>query len=340
MFEVLTLEEDMNRWKEVLDKCKVYDFHHSAFYHKIDNNQECRLCVYTENDSFIAFPIVVRGIPETDFFDFTSVYGYAGPLTNQDIVEVSFLQGFKQAFDSYCIDNNIVCGFTRLNPLIPNQKEILSAVGTVIDLNKTVYIDLTKSMDEQRKEFRKSLKSELNQLRRKDYEVKEATTRDQIDSFVAIYYETMDRVDADKYYYFSKEYFYNFLENKDFDSKLLLAYQGGSITAGAIFTFSRGIMQYHLAGTKNEFIRETPMKIILDEARILGTSLNQNYLHLGGGVGGHDDDSLFKFKSGFSKDFAQFSIWKSIFNENMYNQLVKQRGLENSNSTFFPLYRG
>lgn len=339
MFNVKIVKKEDLEWKKVLENSCVYDFHHSSFYHKIDNDQDCCLFFYGNDSQFIAFPLVIRTIPNSEYFDFTSVYGYAGPITNINSISNDFLEGFKEAFELYCNENNIVCGFTRLNPLIPIQTAILETIGTVIDLNKTVFIDLTKSIEEQRKEFRKSLKSELNQLRRKGYEVKEATTRQEIDAFIDIYYETMDRVDATAYYYFTKEYFYDFLENKEFESKLLLAYNDKEITAGAIFTFSSGIMQYHLAGTKDEFIKETPMKLILDEARILGTSLNQKFLHLGGGVGGHDDDSLFRFKSGFSKNFAQFSIWKSIFNQEVYKELVNEKGLTDSNSNYFPLYR-
>ncbi|MDM1521203.1 GNAT family N-acetyltransferase [Myroides odoratimimus] len=339
MFSYQDIALEDIRWKDFIKRSNSKDFHHSAFYHSIDNCNSSRLFVFEKDNYFIALPIVVRGIEGSDFYDFTSVYGYSGPITNMEIVDDKFLNNFKESFVNYCKKENIICGFSRLNPLILNQKTIMSNIGSVIDLNKTVFIDLKESLEEQRKNFRKSLKSELNQLRRKDYVVYEAITKEDIDIFISIYYETMNRVEADKYYYFSSEYFYNFLDNTDFDSKLLLIKKDGEVAAGAIFTFTGEIVQYHLAGTKDKFIKDTPMKLVLDEARILSTSLGYKYLHLGGGVGGHDDDSLFKFKSGFSKNFAQFSIWKSIFNQEVYKELVKNKGLENSDSSYFPLYR-
>lgn len=45
-------------------------------------------------------------------------------------------------------------------------------------------------------------------------------------------------------------------------------------------------MQYHLAGTTEGYIRQAPMKLILDEARLLGNELGLEYLYLGGGVEG------------------------------------------------------
>ncbi len=94
-------------------------------------------------------------------------------------------------------------------------------------------------------------------------------------------------------------------------------------------------MQYHLAGTSEEFIRETPMKLILDEARLIGNETSAISLHLGGGVGGSDDDSLFKFKSGFSKDFKQFSVWKYIVDEKVYDELSSNI----TDTNYFPKYR-
>lgn len=328
-----------SKWAVYLSEAIGVDFHQSAFYHSIDNTFDNRLFIYKEDQGFIALPIVVRPIEGSMYYDFTSVYGYAGPITNISNLDKEVLEDFKTSFESYCNTEQIVCGFSRLNPLIDQQKEIMSQIGDIIDLNKTVFIDLSLAVEEQRKIFRKSLKSELNQLRRKEYVVYEAITKEDIDAFIAIYYETMDRVEAGDYYYFSKEYFYNFLNNDDFDSKLLLIKKEDEIAAGAIFTFTGDIVQYHLAGTKDAYIKDTPMKLVLDEARILSTSLGFKYLHLGGGVGGHDDDSLFRFKSGFSKEFAQFSIWRRIFNQDVYDELVEVKGLKNSDSSYFPLYR-
>ena len=109
------------------------------------------------------------------------------------------------------------------------------------------------------------------------------------------------------------------------------------ITAGAIFTITKKIMQYHLAGTTEQYIRETPMKLILDEARLLGNRLGMESLHLGGGVGGSDEDSLFKFKSGFSDKQCEFKVWQYITDITKYNELSKD--IADKNSNFFPLYR-
>ncbi|MCJ8152373.1 peptidogalycan biosysnthesis protein [Chryseobacterium sp. SSA4.19] len=336
MFKFEIIENGSEKWKEIINQAAVYDFHHTSYFHKIDTAFTSKLLFFSDGDHFIALPIVIRPIQDTAFFDVTSVYGYAGPVHKfgESYDPVELLLFFKTNFVAFCKEHNIVSVFSRLHPLI-DQKTILEGLGEIVDLNKTVSIDLKKSAEEQRKEYRKSLKSELNQLGRKEIYVKEADSQEETDQFISIYYETMDRVHAASNYYFSKEYFYEFLNNPDFKSKLLIAVKNEKVIAGAIFTLTEKIMQYHLAGTTEEFIPETPMKLILNEARLLGNETTAEDLHLGGGVGGQDDDSLFRFKSAFSKNFKQFSVWKFIVDQEIYDELSKDK----THPSFFPLYR-
>ncbi|MDF2553882.1 MAG: uncharacterized protein K0R36_2003 [Chryseobacterium sp.] len=336
MLKYEIIENNSPRWSEIVKQAAIYDFHHTAYFHKIDTGFASKLLLFSDDRNFIVLPVVIRPIENTVFFDITSVYGYAGPIYRfeDNYNPAKLLSFFKLNFVAFCKEQNIVSVFSRLHPLI-DQKPIIAGLGEIVDLNKTVSIDLTKSADEQRKEYRKSLKSELNQLSRKEIFVKEAGDKQEIDQFITIYYETMDRVNAASNYYFSKEYFYEFLNNSDFESKLLIAVKNDRVIAGAIFTMTEKIMQYHLAGTTEEFIRETPMKLILNEARLLGNQVTAENLHLGGGVGGQDDDSLFRFKSAFSKNFKQFSIWKFIVDQKIYDELSKDK----THTSFFPLYR-
>jgi len=333
-FEIV--ENNSESWSEIVKQAFIYDFHHTAYFHKIDSKFLSKLLLFSDGDNFIALPIVMRPIDGTDYFDITSVYGYSGPIFrfNQGYDNSNLKSFFSITFNEFCKNENIVSVFSRLHPLI-DQNLIIGNLGEIIDLNKTVVIDLTKTAEDQRKDYRKSLKSELNQLRRKDVIVKEADTKEEIDDFIEIYYETMDRVEATATYYFSKEYFYEFMDNVDFNAKLLIAIKDNKVIAGAIFTLTDKIMQYHLAGTIEKYIRETPMKLILDEARLIGNDSSALSLHLGGGVGGSDEDSLFRFKSGFSKDFKQFSVWKYIVNQQIYDELSKGK----NQASFFPLYR-
>lgn len=341
MYEFHVLDVEDPRWSLIVNSSFMYDFHHTSFYHKIDNIHRSLLFCAKYEDDFIAIPLVVRPIESTGLFDATSVYGYAGPISNKPGISDlgnNLLIYFKRNFDLYCRDNNIICIFSRLHPLI-DQKVIFSDFGDISDLNSTIAIDLRLLPEDQKSQYRKSNKSEINQLKKRGFSIVEAKSESEIDIFIAIYYETMDRVAAPAYYYFTRDYFYSFLKNDSFRSKLLLARVNDEVVAGAIFTYTHKIMQYHLAGTIGDYIKDAPMKLILDEARLSGNELGLEFLHLGGGVGGSDQDSLFRFKAGFSHLHCQYSVWKYIIDPSKYMQLVIDSGNVGVESSFFPLYR-
>ncbi|WET51519.1 GNAT family N-acetyltransferase [Chryseobacterium indologenes] len=338
MYRFEIIDQSQPEWNKVVKSSNVYDFHHTSFYHSIDNTFNSKLFVAYNDQEFIALPMVIRPIGETGLFDCTSVYGYAGPITSREDFnfDPEFSSFFKKSFNAYCEEKGIVSAFSRLHPLIEHSS-FFEDFGKVIDINKTITIDLTLPSEQQRAQYRKSNKSEINQLKRKGFYVAEAQNQNDIDAFVSIYYETMERVNASPGYFFTKEYFNSFLNNDNFDSKLLLAKYNEEVTAGAIFTMTKKIMQYHLAGTTEQYIRETPMKLILDEARLLGNEAGMESLHLGGGVGGSDEDSLFRFKSGFSNKQCEFKVWQYIINQKKYNELSEK--ISDKNNSFFPLYR-
>lgn len=195
-------------------------FYHTAFYHRLDEEGTGILLHASDELNFISLPLIIRKIEGTTFTDATSVYGYCGPICSQNIKDVddNLLEYFKNEITKYFTNNNIIAAFSRLHPLI-EQKSLFNNLGEVLELNKTVSIDLTLPIEIQRRAFRRTLKSDLNQLRRKGYTSVVANSNEEIDEFIDIYYETMDRVEATPNYYFSKEYFHDFFSNKEFSNK-------------------------------------------------------------------------------------------------------------------------
>jgi hypothetical protein len=336
------LEMNDLRWNEYVLKSYQYDFYHTNCYHLLQNVGKPILLVATFGNDFIAIPLILREIEGTDYFDCTSVYGYCGPISNLNFncVTEEMFEYFRLELRLYFQKNKIISVFSRLHPVICGD-QLFSNFGIVKSLNETVAIDLKLSPEEQRKQYRKSNKSEINQLKgKKGFMIKEAESDEEIQAFVEVYKETMERVDADPYYFFDYDYFHSFLKNGCYSTKLLLAIHGGQITAGAVFTVTDKIMQYHLAGTKNEYIKDTPMKLILDTARLIGNQLKLEYLHLGGGVGGSDEDSLFRFKAGFSESRFIFRIWQYVVDQEKYEAICKMKFSNRIiNSNFFPQYR-
>lgn len=334
---------DKTEWNTVVAEAFQYDFYHCNSYTNLDQMGCPFLFVARDTSDFIAFPLVKREIEETKFFDCTSVWGYPGPVASKSPLEIKpeLITYFQNKLNQYMHDQRIISAFSRMHPIIP-QEMFLKNMGTITTLNKTVAIDLKLPIEIQRQKYRKSNKSEINQLRKKGYRVKKAETEKEINAFYDIYIETMIRVNAASFYfdYFNSEYFYKLLSLDDAKPTLLLALKDDEIIAGGVFIATKSFMQYHVAGTREEYIKATPMKLIIDEARLLAVQMGLEYLHLGGGVNGSDSDSLFRFKAGFSDITFTYKTWKCIIDRDVYENMAYLKSKEKTlNKNFFPLYR-
>jgi len=337
MIKEITSKKD---WNAVLSQVDTYDFYHTFDYHHISKNVNTEtpvLVTYTSDDVLIALPFMLRPIENTAFFDFTSIYGYGGPVS-KNVASDFDNTGFINEIIAYFKSKNIVSIFSRLHPYIETQKPILSNLGNIISLGKVVNVDVSLPLEESRRAYQKSLKNQVNKLRRTCV-LRKATTKEDILEFVDIYHENMNRLDANSNYFFKPEYFLNFLEQTDFETDILLVEEQESqkIIAGSMFVKTNGIVQFHLSGTRTDYLRLRPSKLFLDEMRVEATEQNFKYFNLGGGLGSQED-SLFEFKSSFSKDFRAFEIWKCIVNQELYDELSSNNNSA-INNDYFPLYR-
>ena len=334
-------------WCPLITSSSNSDFYHTYDYHHLSKNEDESpiLFSYSENGTTISLPLLLRKIEGTSYFDATSVYGYAGPTTNNlpDDFDNSL---FANELEKVLLEQNIISVFSRLHPYIQHQENVLRGIGNMSSSGLTVNIDLTKDLDTQKSMYEKRLRTYINSSR-KQCNIRLAKSPEDINTYIEMYYENMRRVNASQLYFFSKEYFFNLLGSKDFKTEILLATinDTNEIIGGAMFIKKNNLVQYHLSGAKEEFLSFNAIKLIIDEMRIRATQEGYDYLNLGGGVGGNCD-SLFHFKSKFSKDFKDFNIWKYVVNQKIYNDIVDLKinkdcssGPYRECSKFFPCYR-
>ena len=332
--------ENKEEWTEFLSLIKTYDCYHTYDYHCLakSDNEIPVLLKYEHLDVLIGIPFLIRYVYNTDYKDLTSVYGYGGPLS-KGVTDNFDNETFKTELIKFLKLNNFVTAFSRLNPFIKNQHEILSNLGTTLSKGKIVNIDITKDLEVQRSNYQSRLKTYVNKSRRNCL-IKKASSKEDLDEFIDIYYENMKRLKAEDFYFFNKSYFQKLVDSTDFKTEILLGIdkETNKTIAGCLFITSNGIVQYHLSGSKTEFLNRTPIKLLIDEMRITASGKGHKYFNLGGGVGARQDDSLFNFKSAFSKDFKDFYLWKLIVNQEVYNELVSSTDVI-EDSDYFPLYR-
>lgn len=343
MIEII---KDKGPWDSLLKKSETYDFYHTFEYHRISKkpDEQPILFKYSEGEKFIAIPLLLRNIPNSSYKDCTSVYGYGGPVLrniDEDFDNTSFIAEFQELL----IENKIVTIFSRLNPFVPKQPLCLNGLGEIGSLSKVVNIDVTENLEVQRTMYSKRLRTHINKARRECY-IKDAGTKEEVMEFIALYYKNMERVNATKEYFFSEQYFFELFNAKDFNTRIILAIEKETdkIIAGAMFINTENIVQYHLSGCDANYLHLYPVKMLIDEMRILATEEGFSYFNLGGGVG-NKKDSLFDFKAGYSKDFKPFRVWKFIVDQKTYDMLVSKKQemdctrFDKQCTLFFPCYR-
>lgn len=79
---------------------------------------------------------------------------------------------------------------------------------------------------------------------------------------------------------------------------------------------------YHLAGSLKETLKFAPNNLLLWEAIKYAHEKGYKRMHFGGGLTNSMDDNLFRFKSSFSKERADFYIGKRVHNEEVYDYLI------------------
>lgn len=327
-------------WVSYVQKAAEYDFYHTWHYHKLETTGAPTLFVYQEQDDFIAFPMLKRTIPGSDYYDLGCVYGYSGPFSNRKMEDLddTLKENFKQAFLDFLSTEKCVSVFTRMHPFY-NQQLLLEKFGGVYDNGQTVVIDLSQSIEDQRRKYRQSTMDAVKHAWKRGFTVKDEKGPEAIAMFMSIYNETMTRVNASDSYFFDEDYYNEVLNTPEYDARLLNLYDGDKVICSTIVMFTNGIIQAHLIGTRTEFLHHSPSKFMADEISVMGRSLGMRYYNLGGGLG-FKEDALFKWKLGFTDLCFDYKSWRYIANPSKYQELLDKKDIDqNAGIDFFPLYR-
>jgi hypothetical protein len=343
------------QWMNVLERSFQYDFYHLPSYHLLAEQRgegQAYLFAYMEEPYCIAVPLLLRPVGTVPglgqcgegWWDATSVYGYTGPVSSHVYIPESVQRDFRAALRDALQQRQIVTVFSRLHPLVL-QHELIFGLGERTSIGRTVSIDLTLPIDEQRSHYRKNHKHGINKLVRMGATCLHDQNMDYLETFIDIYYETMNRVNASEFYFFDGIYFRNLISALKANMQLFVCLLDDDIICAGLFTLCNDIVQYHLGGTRNSFLKLAPMKLLFDTVRIWANEHKAHHFHLGGGVGS-TEDSVFHFKAGFSKQRHAFSVWRWVLLPEMYYRLCKERnewnnryGLNLVSTEYFPAYR-
>lgn len=342
MIKVYGIEQSYE-WDEIVKSFSNYDVYYLSGYVKafMIHGDGDPFLLYYEADGLRAIYVYMRRHTAlTDTYDSVTPYGYGGVLFDGYASEKN-LCDFWAAYEAKMNEENIVDNFVRYHPVLGNADQMRS-ISDVIDLGKTIAMDLSSSEviwgnihSKNRNMIRKAEKNGVI--------IKHGKGMDLFDKFMEIYNATMDKDNAEDYYFFKRPFYESIHTDLNNHYEMFYAEYDGRIIAMSIMLFANGQLNYHLSGSDVEFRNLAPSNLLLYQAALWGCERGLNTFHLGGGVGS-GEDNLYKFKAAFNKTSNfQFSIGKEIFNKQKYDELVVIRKETdtsfNIESKYFPLYR-
>jgi lipid II:glycine glycyltransferase (peptidoglycan interpeptide bridge formation enzyme) len=237
---------------------------------------------------------------------------------------------------------NVVSAFARLHPAISNNW-LLSNIAKIVDHGPTIWIDLSLSDEEYHAQLSK--RDRRNILRaQKDFESVVDTSCENLDAFIAMYYETMTRAQATPDYFYSREYFHELVKGMENSAALLFMRDQGELIAGSMVFSAGDFLQVHLRATPTQFLKMDGSQGLIEVIRRWGKARGNKWLSLGGGVGLRRD-KLFEFKARFSPVQLTYQSARIIVDQVIYDELSdahRRSSAVNSHQfeeSFFPTYR-
>jgi hypothetical protein len=342
-------------WKEILTEIR-HDVYHLPEYVRLEadrNNSIPEAFISIDGDKVFFIPYLVNSCQKIDpsdanlgqIFDIISPYGYPSLLLSEAArLTPEFANAAINNFQKTMQERGVCSAFLRLHPVLSQGFEQIFRSHIFTFNGETVSVNLTLSTEEIWAHTRKGHQSTINKGKRSGFTGNMVPLAGNIDRFMEIYQETMQRVSAKEFYYFDRHYFERLAELGD-KIHLCLVEIEGELASTCLFFECDRLVQAHLGGTKDKFLPQSPFNFLLDHVRYWAKERGNKIFHLGGGVGG-DRDGVYHFKAGFSRQRHNFLTWRAIVDGEKYKYLVDRRSqilkiskdeLERSN--FFPAYR-
>lgn len=278
---------------------------------------------------------------ELECFDLATPYGYGGWIIEGNITEKNIVN-LNKLYTEYCVSNNIVSEFVRFHPLLKNADNA-KKIYDVVELGNTIHMDIQDAetiwkniTSKNRNVIRKAEKSGIT--------IKMSNESKIFDTFIEIYNDTMDRDNANNYYYFEKEFYDSIRIDLMNNAVIYYAEMNEKIIGAAIILYYNNYVHYHLSGAIKEYMTYAPMNLLLYKVACDFCEKGYKKMHLGGGIGSDSNSGLYRFKESFNKNgLNRFCVGKKIFDKSVYDKLLNNALANNPSidltNGFFPAYR-
>lgn len=339
----MAIIDTKEQWNRAVNDFAVQDVYYTYEYNEWNAKKEqgqAKLVHFQNNLGSVIYPFIIRKIDAvvagSPLYDITSAYGYGGPLISGD---PGVLKEFRELFQAYCQNANIVSEIVRMHPLLENA-HYLQGYCTLQYIRKTTAVNLAGELSAIRQHYSHMAKRNIKKARSHQLYCRAVEKSDKnIGVFLKLYNETMQRKSAARYYYFSEAQIEQQLADTAISkSHLLFVFHEAQVIAAAIVLTANRFAHYHLGASDTRYLSMRPNNLLFDFMVAFSKDKGCQTLHLGGGY--QEGDSLFKYKSSFTnQNYYDYYLGTNIYQHDIYKKLAELKGKANEVGGFFPIYR-
>lgn len=345
-------------WNDWIARLPQRDIYYTAEYARLyevegseaEGEQKAELFVYRQGSRLVVYPYLLRavnhlpavrtlGLPG-DWYDISSPYGYGGPISKlpPGREREALMIAFSDAFFEYALERRILTEFVRFHPLLGNARDY-AGVETRLSRH-TASIDLQGQSEAGLLEhYCSNHKKNVRKFRSSPLTIRHTSPGERMDTFIELYYGTMQDLQADPFYYFPRPFLHNTARLLAGRLELFEVCHGEETVAACLVMHEHPYMHYHLSGWNRDYLHWAPTKLLIHAAALWGIEHGFEQFHLGGGYRG--DDRLFDFKKGFGTHLPplEYYLGRRVFFPELYDRLRSELGGGADLGEYFPLYR-
>jgi hypothetical protein len=344
------ISEDLELWRQLWQIWPQREvFAHPSYAKLFASPSDRVMCAAMQTDNGgILFPFLMQSLMREPWseshetiFDLVSPYGYGGPFawncTENDAKD------FWRAFLSWGNTQKVISSFIRLHLF---DEQLLALPCEIISDRMNIVRSLEQTPEEIWHDFEHKVRKNVSRAKSSNLSVEIDLNGRRLDDFLSIYYSTMDRRDADKAYYFPRDFFESIVSQLIGQFAFFFTLCRDKIVSTELVLISADHIYSFLGGTLTEAFHQRPNDYLKYEIILWGQRTGKKAYILGGGYGG--DDGIFRYKKSFAPNGARpFYVGRQIFDAITYNRLIHQRRVfEEShgkawmpNPAYFPAYR-
>src|SRR5262245_3760780 len=292
------------------------------------------LAVWSGDDQIVFHPYIRRQINgESGLDDLVSAWEFGGFWfdTGNPEYQLRLLKAFSKDFYQRCEDERIVSEMVRFYPLTPLLTAIIDPYHPEYH-SEHIVIPLTDPHETLWRGFPSSLRGKIRQAERHRLSVQPSKD---IDTFVRVFHQNLDRIGAQPFYYFPAAFLHAIKAHLHF----LFAFDhGGRLCAAHCYLEDDEVYFAFLCHGVQDALAVRPNDFVYDAAIREAQQRRFRFLHMGGG-----GPSLMAYKRKFSQMTWPFFIGRCVFRPDIYTALVaqaqKRLGVDLTKSSHFPAYR-